>query len=97
MLDGVTYRHAEREEENLRNGEEGSAEDDITDRPSVLERAEDENELRHNIYGSANERPENVDDPQADRLRVVETGKLLEGGDRDEERDGEYNQAGNTK
>lgn len=57
MLDGVTYCYAEGEQENLGNGEEGSAEDNVTNGPPVIEGAEDEDKLRDNVDNSANEWP----------------------------------------
>ena len=86
MLDGVADGDREREEDDLRDGEERSAEHDVANRPAVLERAEDEDELRDDVDDGADERPEDVDDPQSDRLRKVEPCDLLEGGDGDKER-----------
>ena len=63
MLDGVAYCRAESEQEDLRDREEGSPEDDIADGPSVFQRAEDKDQLRNDVYDSAGQRPENVDDP----------------------------------
>ena len=63
MLDRITDRDAEREQKNLGNSEESSAEDNVTDGPSILKRAEHEDELRDNIDDGANKRPENVNNP----------------------------------
>lgn len=63
MLDRITDRDAEREQKNLGNSEESSAEDNVTDGPSILKRAEHEDELRDNIDDGANKRPEDVNNP----------------------------------
>lgn len=63
MLDGVTYRCAECEQQNLCNCEESGSEDDVSDGPTVLESAEHEDQLRYDIYDRAGERPEDVDNP----------------------------------
>lgn len=57
VLDGVADRHAESEQENLGDGEESSAKNNVTDGPSVVEGAEDKNKLRDNIDNCADERP----------------------------------------
>jgi len=46
VFDSVTYRHAEGKEKDLRDSVEGDAEDDVTQRPPVIQGPEDENELR---------------------------------------------------
>ena len=63
MLDRITDRDAEREQKNLGNSEESSAEDNVTDGPSILKRAEHEDELRDNIDDGADKRPEDVNNP----------------------------------
>ena len=63
MLDRITDRDAEREQEDLGNSEESSAEDNVTDGPSILKRAEHEDELRDNIDDGADKRPEDVNNP----------------------------------
>ena len=85
MLDGVAYGNREGEEDDLRHGEERSTKDNVANRPTVLESTEDEDELRDDVDDSADKRPKDVDDPQADRLGEVEPGNLLERGDRNEE------------
>ena len=92
MLDRVTYRNAEREQEDLPDGVEGDAKDDVTDGPAVLECLEDEHELRDGVDDDADHRPNQVYDPQADRLRILEPGELLESGYRDEEAYTEYDE-----
>lgn len=63
MLDRITDRDAEREQKDLGNSEESSAEDNVTDGPSILKRAEHEDELRDNIDDGADKRPEDVNNP----------------------------------
>jgi len=63
MLDSITDRHAEREQQNLRDCPERSAEDDITNGPAVFKSAEDEDELRDDVDDSTDQWPEDVDDP----------------------------------
>lgn len=63
MLDSITDRDAEREQKDLGNSEESSAEDNVTDGPSIIKRAEHEDELRDNIDDGTDKRPEDVDNP----------------------------------
>ena len=90
VLDGVADGDRESEEDDLRDGEEGRPEHDISNGPAVFERAEDEDELRHDVDHRAHEWPEDVDDPESDGLSEVETRNLLEGGDGYEERHTEH-------
>ena len=94
VFDGVAYRRAAREQDNLRDGEERGAEHDVADRPAVLERAEDEDELRDDVDDGADQRPEDVDDPEPQGLVVFEAGEAIEGRDCDEEGDTEDDEAG---
>lgn len=57
MLDGVANRHAESEEKNLGNSEKCCTKNNVTQGPTVIKRAEDENELWHDIDHSTNKRP----------------------------------------
>ena len=66
---------------------EGSPKNDVTNWPAVFGSSEHENKLGDGINRSADERPEDVDSPESDGLAVLESGKLLEGGDGKEERD----------
>lgn len=92
MLDRVADGHAECEKENLCACEERRSEHDITNRPAVLEGAEDKNKLQHDVHRYADEWPEHVNDEESERLRVVESKLLLESGDGDEERYTEDNE-----
>ena len=85
VFDGVADGDAERKEEDLCDGEKGGAKDDVADRPAVVEGAEDEDELGYDVDHGADERPEDVDDPESGRGHVVEPCEPFEGGDRDEE------------
>ena len=97
MLDRITDRHAEREQQHLPPRIKDTAKDDIANGPPVLERAEDEDELRDDVDDGAHERPQNVDDPEANWLGKAEASEALEGGDRNEEADTEDNEAGYPK
>ena len=92
MLDRVANGDRERKEDDLRDGEERGAKHNVADRPAILERAEDEDELGDDINDGINKRPEDVDDPESERLRVVESGDLLERRNGDEERNSEYDE-----
>ena len=89
MLDRIANGNTERKQNNLRDGEECSTEDDITDWPSVLECSEDKNKLRNNINDGAKKRPNEIDYVETDGLSEIEPSKLLECGDGDEEGDTE--------
>ena len=97
MLDRVADGHTEGKHNDLRDGKEGGSEDDVSNGPAVLEGTEDEDKLRDNVHHRADEWPEDVDDPEAERLVVLESGNTLEGGDGDEHGDTEDRQAGETK
>lgn len=92
VLDGVADSYAEGEEDDLSNSKEGGAEDDVANRPAVIERAQDEDELQHNVNDDADSGPDEVDDIERDRVGVGEPGEGFEGGDGDEERDTEESQ-----
>jgi hypothetical protein len=42
MLDRIAYRDAKRKQQNLRDREKGYPENDITDRPPVVQSTEDQ-------------------------------------------------------
>lgn len=96
MLDRVADRGTEREQKHLRDREEGGAEDDVANRPTVIERAEDKHELRDRVDDCADERPEYVDDPKANRFRVAEAGVALECRNGKEEAESEKHKGGDT-
>lgn len=84
MFDGITNRNTERKQEDLGDGEKGSAKHNITNWPPILESPEDQDELRNYVYDDADEWPQDIDYPETDGLVETEPGKLLEGSDRDE-------------
>ena len=94
MLDRVANGDRERKEDDLRDGEERSAKHNVADRPAVLERAEDEDELRDDVDDGADQRPEDVDDPEPQWLVVFEAGEALECRNCNKERDSKYDEAG---
>ena len=85
VFDGVADRYAEGEQDDLSDGEERGPEYDISDRPAVFEGSEHEDELGHDVNHGADQRPQDVDDPQGDGLGITESGELLKGGDGEEE------------
>jgi len=93
VFDGIANRYAESEEQDLSTGVESSTEDDVTDGPPVLEGAEDQDELRDDVDRDTDERPDDVDDEERDWFGIVEPKELLEGGDGDEERYSEDEEA----
>lgn len=97
MLDGVTYGDTKGKQDDLGDGEERGAEDDVSNRPSVLKCAEDKDKLRDDVDNRANERPQDVDDPKPYGLRVLEACKLLERGDGDEEAHSEHRETGDSQ
>ena len=97
MLDGVADRDAEGEQDHLSNSEKGGSEYDISDRPTVFERPKDEDELGDNVNHSADQRPQDVDDPQGDGLRVAEPDILFEGCNGEEETGTKHDQAGDPQ
>ena len=97
MLDGITYGDAESEQKNLSDRVERDSKDDVTEGPAVIESPEYENELRDGICGDAKDRPDQVNDEESGRLRWREWNKRFEGGDRDEERRSEDDEAGYPK
>ena len=97
MLDCVADGHAESEKEDLATREEGGAEHDVTDGPSVFQCAEDQNQLGDNIDWHTDDWPDDVDDEEGDGFCVVEAEELLEGGNCDETGNEEYDEAGDAK
>jgi hypothetical protein len=85
VFDSIADCHAEGEEDNLRDSEEGGAKENVTDRPPVVECADHEDELGDDVNEDACGRPDKVDDPKGDRVCVVEASKAFERRDGDEE------------
>jgi hypothetical protein len=92
VFDGVADRDAESEQDHLGDSEERGPEYDISDRPTVFKRSEHENELGDDVDHSADQGPQDVDDPQGDGLSIAKSDILLEGGDGEEEPDAEDDQ-----
>ena len=93
MLDGVADCDRKGEEDDLRNGEERSTEDNVANRPAVLEGSEDEDELRYNVDNAADKWPKDVDYPETDWLCIVEACNLLERRNCDKERYAKYDKS----
>jgi len=93
MLDGIAYRRTKGEQEDLCNREERRPEDNITDRPSIFQRTEHQDQLRYDVDDCANQGPEDVDDPKSKRLGIFESYKALKRRDGDEKRDSEDSKA----
>jgi hypothetical protein len=70
MLDRIANCHAERKQQDLASSVKCCTKDDITDWPSVLQSTEDEDELGDDVYGDADERPEDVDYEKSDGFGV---------------------------
>jgi hypothetical protein len=68
VLDSIADCHAEGEEDNLGDSEEGGTEEDITNRPSVVECTGHKDELGDDVYDDTNGWPDKVDDPKGERL-----------------------------
>lgn len=87
MLNRITYCHAESEQQDLSNGEEGDTEYDIADRPPVIQGTEDKDELGYGINSGAYKWPEDIDHPERSGFGIGESGEAFEGGDGDEKAD----------
>lgn len=85
VLDSIADGHAEGEEDNLGDSEEGSTEEDITNWPPVVECTGHKDELGDDVYDDADGWPDKVDDPKRDWLCVVEAGEAFECRDGEEE------------
>lgn len=85
MFDGIADRHAERKEDYLRDSEEGGPEKDVTNRPTVFQSAEDEDQLRDYVNDNTDQWPKDIDNPKRRSFGVLESSKALESGNGDEE------------
>jgi hypothetical protein len=70
---------------------------DVSNGPSVIQCPDDQNKLADDIDQEARGREKQVGDEQPDRFRVLESGKVLEGRDGDEEADTPDNESRKTK
>jgi hypothetical protein len=89
--DGV----AEREKEDLGNDPESRSEDDVADRPAVVEGANNEDELGDYVDDDAGEVEDEFEDEESRRAGGGETGGILEGTNGDET-DNETDDSGGT-
>ena len=85
MFNRITDRHTKRKQQDLTSSIKCCTKDDITYWPSVFKSTEDENELRNDVDGDTDERPEDVDYEESDRFGVWESEELFEGGYGDKE------------
>lgn len=60
---------AESKHENLGSDKERGAECNIADGPSVFQGSKDEDELRDDVDDNADQRPEEIYDPESDRIQ----------------------------
>ena len=70
MFNRITDRHTKRKQQDLTSSIKCCTKDDITYWPSVFKSTEDENELRNDVDGDTDERPEDVDYEESDRFGV---------------------------
>ena len=80
MFNRITDRHTKRKQEDLTSSIKCCTEDDVTYWPSVFKSTEDENELRDDVDGDTDERPEDVDYEESDGFGIWESEELFEGG-----------------
>ena len=80
MFNRITDRHTKRKQQDLTSSIKCCTKDDVTYWPSVFKSTEDENELRDDINGDADERPEDIDYEESDGFGVWESEELFEGG-----------------
>lgn len=97
MLHCVADCHGEGEEDDLRDGEEANAEENVADGPSIVQGANDDDELGDHVGEDAYEGPNDVDDPETEGFGVVEPGESLECSDGDEEGDTKHGKAGDSE
>lgn len=96
MLERIAEGAAEAIEDDLADGEESGAEEDVAEGPAVLEGADDEEELGDDVDDDADEVKDVGDDPERGGLLVGEGGDALEGADGDEEAEAEEEQTAET-
>jgi hypothetical protein len=80
VLDGIADGDVECVEDDLTDGKKGGSEDDVANGPSVVQGADDEDQLEDDVDEDA-ERVEDVgDDPKSDRLCGRHAGYAFERG-----------------
>lgn len=75
---------------DLSDDKDSKTENDITERPTVLQSVQNQQKLHHQIYSNADGIKDVKHDKQADSLGRIEPCPSLEGEERDDERDGEH-------
>ena len=90
MLGGLADLVAKDIQDHLPDDEEEDPEEDMQQRPAVLQRVGDENDLHDGVDEEEDAIEEIQHDEQAHRVRGAEPGFALEGQDRDGERDEEH-------
>ena len=80
MFNRITDCHTKRKQQDLTTSIKCCTEDDVTYWPSVFKSTEDEDELRDDVDGDADNRPDDVDYKESDGFGVWEPEKLFEGG-----------------
>ncbi len=90
MLDSVANRCAKGKQDDLCDCEESRAKYNVSNGPTILESAENEDQLRDDVNHRTDQGPEDVNDPKTERFGESETCKALERGNCNEETDTEY-------
>ena len=80
-------------QDDLTDRKEGGTEEDVADRPPVVQGAQDKNELEDDVDDDADKVKDVHDDPEGERFGGREGGDAFEGGDRKEEDDAKDGQA----
>lgn len=97
MLDSVTDSSAEGKQDDHANHPKGGSKDNVTNRPSVFERPQNEDQLRNDVHGNANDGPDDVDDPEGDGLGIGESGYAFKSRNAEEEAECKEDEAGNAE
>ena len=97
MLNGITYRDAKAIRYDLSHREERGPENNIANRPSIVQSPNDEDELQHDVYHSAGAIEDVHDDPKRGGLGGRKAGNGFEGGNGNEEDDSKDSQRGEAK
>ena len=93
MRHGVANICAEREEENTADDVEGRTEDDVAEDPTIVQGADDENELRDDVNDNADGGEDQVGNEEADGFVEAKNGDILKCRDGDEEADAPNDEA----
>ena len=90
MLDLFADAGGEDVEDDLADDEEEDSEGNVAQRPAILQRVEDEEDLHDQVDQDADSVDEVENHKQAGRVRGPEAGPALERHERDGERDDEH-------